>query len=158
MSGAAIAQETPWHAAFPSPKIVATTITRDEVLQMITKNATGTNPLDFVLVDLRRADHEGGTISGSLNLPAQSLYPSIPTLYAVLKQGGIKKVIWYCGSSAGRGTRAGGWFADYLHDVKKGETGMESLVLVGGIKGWVKAGEEYITQMDGYDANVWKNL
>jgi hypothetical protein len=39
---------------------------------------------------------QGGTIRGSINLPAQSLYPSIPTLYSVLKAGGVQKVIWYC--------------------------------------------------------------
>ena len=40
---------------------------------------------------------QGGTIRGSLNLPAQSLYPSIPTLYAVLSAARVEKVIWYCG-------------------------------------------------------------
>ncbi len=40
---------------------------------------------------------KGGTIQGSLNLPAQSLYPSIPTLYAVLSAAKIEVVIWYCG-------------------------------------------------------------
>jgi len=35
---------------------------------------------------------------------------------------------------------------------------MESLILEGGIKGWVKAGPEYVEQMDGYDAEVWKKL
>ena len=81
---------------------------------------------DFVLVDLRRVDHEvrrnpppcvlpplalagrccchfavdiyqqGGTIRGSINLPAQSLYPTLPTLYSVLKAASVRKVIWYC--------------------------------------------------------------
>jgi hypothetical protein len=45
------------------------------------------------------------------------------------------------GSSAGRGTRAANWFADYLEDQK--DESIESLVLQGGIKGWVGAGEEY---------------
>ena len=60
------------------------------------------------------------------------------------------------GSSLGRGTRAGGWFFDYLleHDT----SGMKSLVLEGGIKGWVKAGDEYVACMDGYDASVWENV
>ena len=33
---------------------------------------------------------------------------------------------------------------------------MQSLVLQGGIKGWVAAGEEYVEQMDGYEASVWQ--
>jgi arsenical-resistance protein 2 len=31
-------------------------------------------------------------------------------------------------------------------------------VLEGGIKGWVKAGDEYVEKMEGYDATVWKSL
>lgn len=60
------------------------------------------------------------------------------------------------GSSQGRGTRAGGWLADYFaeHD----STGMQSLVLEGGIKGWVKSGEEYLKYVEGYDEAVWKKL
>ena len=33
---------------------------------------------------------------------------------------------------------------------------MESLVLEGGIKGWVCAGEEYVKLMDEYEAAVWE--
>ncbi|KAJ5777903.1 hypothetical protein N7520_001149 [Penicillium odoratum] len=109
---------------------------------------------DFVLVDLRRTDFEGGTIQGSLNLPAQSLYPSIPALYSILLQARVPKVVWYCGSSRGRGTRAAAWFAEYLEGQNNRE--MDSVVLEGGIKGWVAAGEDYIRCMDGYDASKWK--
>ncbi|KAH7190514.1 hypothetical protein DER44DRAFT_678819, partial [Fusarium oxysporum] len=56
---------------------------------------------DFVLVDLRLNGHElrscpGGTIRGSINLPAQSLCPTIPTLYNMFKAAGLRKIIWYC--------------------------------------------------------------
>lgn len=44
--------------------------------------------------------HQGGTIRGSINLPAQSLYTSMPTLYTVFKAAGIRNVIWYCGASS----------------------------------------------------------
>lgn len=42
---------------------------------------------------------QGGTIHGSVNLPAQTLYPTIPTLYALFSAAKIEKVIWYCGKS-----------------------------------------------------------
>ena len=57
------------------------------------------------------------------------------------------------GSSAGRGTRAGGWFADHLEDHH--DTEVKSWVLSGGIKGWVAAGPDYTSWMDGYEASVW---
>jgi arsenical-resistance protein 2 len=119
-------------------------------------------------------DLKGGTIQGSLNLPAQSLYLTIPTLYSLVSNSTAKYVIWYCGgfysvdmittssdantdlrlgSSAGRGTRAAGWFLDHLED--QNDTEVKSLVLSGGIKGWVAAGPEYTSLMNGYDASVW---
>ncbi|CCF37233.1 hypothetical protein CH063_08619, partial [Colletotrichum higginsianum] len=96
---------------------------------------------------------EGGTIRGSINLPAQTLYPSIPTLYSLFQAAGVSTVIWYCGSSRGRGTRAAGWFNDYLVDQKDDK--MRSVVLFGGIRGWVAAGEEYISYVDEYDPAKW---
>ncbi|KAG0155256.1 Rhodanese-like [Penicillium digitatum] len=143
--------ELPWHAAYPSPRGAAPSISREELLQWIQEGRQAGK--DFILVDLRRTDYEGGTIQGSLNLPAQSLYPMIPTLYSLVSNSRVKDVIWYCGSSAGRGTRAGGWFADHLEDHH--DTEVKSWVLSGGIKGWVAAGPDYTSWMDGYEASVW---
>ncbi|KAJ5827191.1 hypothetical protein N7447_003954 [Penicillium robsamsonii] len=143
--------ELPWHAAYPAPRSAAPSISREELLQWIKDGKQAGK--DFILVDLRRTDYEGGTIQGSLNLPAQSLYPTIPTLYSLVSNSTLKYVIWYCGSSAGRGTRAGGWFADYLED--QHDTEVKSLVLTGGIKGWVAAGPDYTSLMTGYDTSVW---
>ncbi|KFA51251.1 hypothetical protein S40293_05107 [Stachybotrys chartarum IBT 40293] len=146
----------PWHAAYPAPRHQPGSLTRDQVLQMIIKShELGTRP-DFVLIDLRRNDHEGGTIRGSINLPAQSLYPSIPALYGILKEAGVHKVIWYCSSSRGRGTRAAGWFGDYLADNNIDNGNMESLVLAEGVKGWATAGPEYLEWMDEYDSAAWQ--
>lgn len=40
---------------------------------------------------------QGGTIRGSINLPAHSLYPTLPAVYALLSSSGAKHVLWYCG-------------------------------------------------------------
>ncbi|KAJ5767163.1 uncharacterized protein N7511_004779 [Penicillium nucicola] len=150
-----MSNKAPWHAAFPAPKTVAPSLSREEFLQWIQEGKEAGK--DFVLVDLRRTDYEGGTIQGSLNLPAQSLYPTIPTLYSLVSNTSIMSdglnSIFHVGSSAGRGTRAAGWFADYLDD--KNDQEIKSLVLAGGIKGWTAAGPEYTALMDGYDASVW---
>ncbi|KAH6637991.1 Rhodanese-like domain-containing protein [Boeremia exigua] len=142
----------PWHAAYPAPRSTPATIRRESVLDMI-KQSRETSSSDYILIDLRRNDHEGGTIRGSINLPAQSLYPTIPTLYTLFKSAGLCKIIWYCSSSKGRGNRAAGWFADYIED--QGDEQMKSLALAEGVKGWVMAGDEYIQWMTDYDAKVW---
>ncbi|KAK9390161.1 Rhodanese-like domain-containing protein [Lipomyces mesembrius] len=143
--------ESPWHAAYPDARTVAASITRLELLKWFRE---GKMPgRDFVLIDLRRADHEGGTIRGSLNFPAQSLYPTIPALHSLLTAAKVSAVVWYCGSSRGRGTRAAGWFADYI--AEQNNSTLKSLVLEGGIKGWAAAGEEYTQLMDEYDESAW---
>ncbi|KAJ4157464.1 hypothetical protein NW754_009107 [Fusarium falciforme] len=129
-------------------------MTRHDVLEMIrdSNNIAGRN---YVLVDLRRTDHEGGTIRGSINLPAQSLYPIIPTLYSLFESAGVQKIIWYCSSSRGRGSRAAGWFKDHIDD--RGDNDMESLILLEGITGWVKAGGEFVEWIDEFDVAVWES-
>ncbi|KAF2243801.1 hypothetical protein BU26DRAFT_569699 [Trematosphaeria pertusa] len=148
----AAASPPPWYAVYPAPRNSPATILREEVLDMMKAGGVAAGK-DYLLVDLRRNDHEGGTIRGSINLPAQSLYPTIPSLYVLIKAAGLRNIIWYCSSSRGRGNRAAGWFGDYIAD--QGDTEMQSLVLVEGITGWANAGAEYVEWMDGYDANVW---
>lgn len=79
-----------WHDAFPAPRITAPIITREEVLSAL-------NSADLLLVDVRRTDFEGGTIRGSLNLPAHSFYMNRAVLFDLCKRAGVKKVAFYCG-------------------------------------------------------------
>jgi arsenical-resistance protein 2 len=65
----------------------------------------------------------------------------------------LKLIYDYIASSKGRGTRAAGWFSDYIAD--QGDEAMRSLVLVEGLKGWATAGPDYVQWMDEYDVNVW---
>ncbi|KAJ5678671.1 Rhodanese-like domain-containing protein [Penicillium macrosclerotiorum] len=144
-------KEAPWYDAYPAPESVAPSLPRHELLEWF---QAGRKPgQDFVLVDVRRTDFEGGTIRGSINLPAHSLYPTLASVHALLASSGVHHVIWYCGSCGGRGPRAAAWFADYLRQVQ--DTSMTSMILEGGIKGWVAAGAKYTELMDGYDASFW---
>lgn len=80
----------PWHAAFPAPRTTAPVITREEVLTDLTSDG-------LLLVDVRRTDFEGGTIKGSLNLPAHSFYMNRAVLFDLCKRAGVKRVAFYCG-------------------------------------------------------------
>ncbi|KAI1612460.1 putative arsenate reductase [Exophiala viscosa] len=160
-------KEPPWHAAFPVPRTTEPkSISPEDLLGRLQARERGGK--DFLLVDLRRNDHEGGTIHSSINIPAQTLYPSLEALYALVTKAKVPLVIFYCGSSAGRGTRAAGWLADVIQDKSTststsmseqesaGDFVVESVILKGGIKGWVKGGESYTEWMDGFDEKVWK--
>lgn len=98
-SAAATEAPPPWWAAFPAPKAKVAEIEADEVLKMLeAQSAAGKDAArDFLLVDVRRNDWEGGTIATSINFPAQSLYQTRPVIHQLCKQAGIKRVIFYCG-------------------------------------------------------------
>ncbi|KAJ4409091.1 hypothetical protein N0V91_002907 [Didymella pomorum] len=136
----------PWHAVFPAPRTTAPIITPEEVLKDLSSD-------DLLLVDVRRTDFEGGTIKGSLNLPAHSFYMNRAILFDLCKRAGVERVAFYCGSSNGRGPRCSGWFADYI--AEKGDGQVQALTLGGGIKGWVKAGQSYTQQMEGFKPEYW---
>ncbi|OPB44465.1 hypothetical protein A0O28_0027840 [Trichoderma guizhouense] len=126
----------------PASDVSCAVIEPSDVYEWIehTKPAGDHARKDFLLVDVRRNDWEGGTIATSVNLPAQSFYPTRSGVYQLCKQAGIKKVIFYCG-----------WFQDYLNSI--GETDMTAAILKGGVKGWQKT---YNGQnMDHYDPNAW---
>lgn len=79
-----------WTDAFPAPRTTAPILSREEALQDLSSP-------DLLLVDVRRTDYEGGTIKGSLNLPAHSFYLNREALLDLCKRAGVKKVAFYCG-------------------------------------------------------------
>jgi arsenical-resistance protein 2 len=97
-------------------------------------------------------------------MPAQSFYQNMATLYRLCKGSGvnaISRVMFYCGSSNGRGPRCAAWFADYVAHRTAAEGIPENMgepavfVLEGGIKGWVAAGPTYRALVDGYEESYW---
>lgn len=79
-----------WYDAFPAPRNTAPLLTRDVVLSKLSSP-------ELLLIDVRRTDYEGGTIKGSLNLPAHSFYMNRGVLYDLCKRAGIQQVAFYCG-------------------------------------------------------------
>lgn len=164
-------QEEPWWAPFPAVQSSPNRIEASQVKELLEadERAGPSSSREFLLVDVRRTDFEGGTIKTSINLPAHSLYQTRPVIYQLCKQAGIKQIIFYCGklrgcirteltmskqrtgSSNGRGPRSAGWMQDYLNEI--GDANLEAIILTGGIKGWVKAYKGDL--MDWYDEKAW---
>lgn len=186
--------DAPWHEAFPAPS--TTQVDAIQAEELLTRLQAGQRSgSDFLLIDLRRNDHtvcrlvlcwilrlamcvstlycscsllsQGTTISGSLNLPAQTVWYSLSTILALCEAAKINLVIWYCGmiifmstcikvtckltlhsgSSRGRGSRAAAWFRDYLQE--QGKTHIRSVILEGGFKGWMASGEDFVQKVVG---------
>ncbi|KAM3086111.1 hypothetical protein ACMFMF_000066 [Clarireedia jacksonii] len=148
----------PWWKAYPEARAKCPEISADDVMSLFDDMDITSEPKPFLLVDVRRDDWEGGTIKTSLNLPAQSFYQSRKTLLDLCSRAGITKVIFYCGSSSGRGPRCAGWMQDYIEDVAKfgKKSKVDVLVLKGGIKGWVKDFEGAL--MDGFEEKYWEQF
>jgi arsenical-resistance protein 2 len=79
-----------WTDAFPAPRTTAPILTREDALPALSSP-------DLLIVDVRRTDYEGGTIKGSINLPAHSFYLNRAVLFDLCKRAGVKKVAFYCG-------------------------------------------------------------
>ncbi|QBZ55130.1 hypothetical protein PoMZ_00022 [Pyricularia oryzae] len=172
----------PWWAALPAPRARCPTLPADEVLKLLEENTgTASGASDVLLVDVRRDDWTGGTVAGSVNLPAQSLYATRGAIYDLCRRAGVKRVVFYCGeiqyclhysaitaaqpsglsntaiaylgscSDGGRGWKCANWFQDYVDE--KGDTEIQGMLLEGGIKGWVKRFGGKGVQ--GFDANCW---
>ncbi|GIZ43505.1 hypothetical protein CKM354_000673000 [Cercospora kikuchii] len=144
----------PWHAAFPAPKpgFTAEVMPRNRAFMILSMRIAS-----MVIIDVRRTDYEGGCIRGSLNIPAHGFWWNRGMLYELCYKAGIEWVVFYCGSSNGRGPRCASWFLQHVRETAE-DKDMNVMVLEGGIKGWVKAGPQFIQFMDGYKEEYWKEL
>jgi len=156
-------EQSQWWTAFPAPTRTAQLYSRENLLRQFNVLGDILNA-GTLLIDVRRTDYEGGTIRGSLNLPAQSFFTQMATLYRLCRGDGfsvISRVMFYCGSSSGRGPRCAAWFADYVAARAAAEGIPEHMAepqvytLEGGIKGWVAGGPPYRALVDGYVENYW---
>jgi len=87
---------------------------------------------DYAIIDVRENDRVGGHILRSIQWRADTFAGSLDKFYD--EYGKTKQVIFYCGSSRGRGSRCAAWYQDYLNG--KGNTESKACVLEGGYYGW----------------------
>ena len=113
----------------------------------------------LLIVDVRRTDYEGGSIRGSINIPAQGFWWNRGMLYELAYKADIEWVVFTCNSCSpgGRGPRCAAWFLEFVRGVA-GDEDMQILSLEGGMKGWVAGGEMYTRLMDGFVEEHWDAL
>ncbi|KAG2337698.1 S-adenosyl-L-methionine-dependent methyltransferase [Suillus weaverae] len=87
---------------------------------------------DYAIIDVRENDRVGGHVLGSVQWRADLFASSLDRFYD--EYGKTKQVIFYCGSSKGRGSRCAAWYQDYLDG--KDNTESKACVLEGGYHGW----------------------
>ncbi|KAF5369636.1 hypothetical protein D9615_010242 [Tricholomella constricta] len=126
-----------WWDAYPKVKSSPALIPPAELAALYKENSESER--DFAIIDVRRDDHAGGHVRGSDNWPAQTFYDDLPKVLE--KYRNTSRVVFYCGSSSGRGPRCAGWYQDYINET--GTTTSAAYVLEGGVKSWLaKYGNE----------------
>ncbi|KAG6833283.1 hypothetical protein H0H87_009458 [Tephrocybe sp. NHM501043] len=119
-----------WWDAYPKVKSTPGSISREELAShMLGESKLG----QIAVIDVRRDDRVGGHVRGSENWHAQTFYDELP-LFLESHQN-MDRVIFYCGSSSGRGPRCAGWYQDFVNE--KGITSSTAYVLQDGVKAWL---------------------
>ncbi|KAG2067141.1 S-adenosyl-L-methionine-dependent methyltransferase [Suillus decipiens] len=113
-----------WWDAYPKDYL-----TSDEVANML----RDPDRSDYAIIDVRENDRDGGHISRSVQWRADAFAGSLNKFYD--EYGKTKQVVFYCGSSKGRGSRCAAWYQDYLNG--EGNTESRACVLEGGYHGWI---------------------
>ncbi|KAN0093411.1 S-adenosyl-L-methionine-dependent methyltransferase [Tylopilus felleus] len=133
-----------WWDAYPAPVSSVGSLECGEVADLIRNAELGGK--DFIVVDVRRNDHTGGHVRGSVQRAAQTFYDDVPKFYEEHKD--TKEVIFYCGSSNGRAPRCARWYQDYLD--QQGNTQSKAFCMIGGAKRWVSSfkGEADLVDFD----------
>ncbi|QIW95754.1 hypothetical protein AMS68_001272 [Peltaster fructicola] len=145
-------QQAAWYDAFPAPRLTAEVMPQRRAFMVLSMRIAS-----MLIIDVRRTDYEGGSIRGSLNIPAQGLWWNRGMLYELAYKAGMEWVVFTCGSSQGRGPRCASWFLEHVREVA-GDNDMQVMVLEGGIKGWVQAGPQFTQLMDGFDESHWQRM
>lgn len=118
-----------WWIAYPTPSSNVPSLDCDDVATLVKNNEE-----DYVVIDVRRTDRAGGHVRASEQCPAQTFYDELPCFHQIFREK--KQVIFYCGSSNGRGPRCAKWYQDYLNEVS--DTHSKAYILSGGFKEWKK--------------------
>ncbi|KIK95462.1 hypothetical protein PAXRUDRAFT_826994 [Paxillus rubicundulus Ve08.2h10] len=125
-----------WWNAYPTPSSTPDALECDQVADLIKNPEPSTQ--SFVVIDVRRNDRGGGHVRGSVQCPAQTFYDDLPKFHEDYKD--TKQVIFYCGSSNGRGPRCAKWYQDYLNE--QGNNRSKAFVMTGGINKWLSMYKE----------------
>ncbi|KAG2156959.1 S-adenosyl-L-methionine-dependent methyltransferase [Suillus bovinus] len=112
-----------WWDAYPKDYL-----TSDEVASLLRDPDCS----DYAIIDVRENDRVGGHVLGSVQWRADTFASSLDKFYD--EYGKTKQVVFYCGSSKGRGSRCAAWYQDHLNS--RGNTESKACVLEGGYNGW----------------------
>ncbi|KAI8061051.1 Rhodanese-like domain-containing protein [Gongronella butleri] len=125
----------------------------DEVVVLI-RDKTKQPGKDYLIVDVRGEDFEGGHIPGMINVPAGKLIDSAPEL--IQKYAKVPVVYFHCALSQVRGPKSARIYNEYcaLQGIR---TNQEVKVLRGGFEAWQEKYRGEKDLLEDYDEERWLN-
>ncbi|KAL0088159.1 Rhodanese-like domain-containing protein [Phycomyces blakesleeanus] len=124
-----------------------------EDLKSIVKDSSLTPQKDYVIVDVRDLDYEGGHIPGAVNVPAHELMDKANTLVEEYKD--VPLVIFHCALSQVRGPKSARIYNE-TKSLLKPESTQQVKILRGGFEGWHAKFKQDQSLLESYDPAVWQ--
>ncbi|KAF9257484.1 Rhodanese-like protein [Marasmius fiardii PR-910] len=125
-----------------------------EELAALIKNPEKVAKKDYLVVDVRDDDYEGGNIKGSLNMPSKDFLMNVDTLVKDTKDVGT--VIFHCSLSQVRGPKAARVYQETRQNVLgKDESSTNVYILRDGFSQFQVKYKDDPELVENWDENVW---
>ncbi|KAI9024926.1 Rhodanese-like protein [Phycomyces nitens] len=127
-----------------------------EDLKSIVKDPSLVPLKDYVIIDVRDLDYQGGHIPGAVNVPAHELMDKTNVLVDDYKD--VPLVIFHCALSQVRGPKSARIYNE-TKNLLRPDSSQQSYkvkVLRGGFEGWHAKFKQDQSLLESYDPAVWQ--
>uniref|UniRef100_A0A1D1YWM9 CDC25-like phosphatase YCH1 n=1 Tax=Anthurium amnicola TaxID=1678845 RepID=A0A1D1YWM9_9ARAE len=118
-------------------------------LAEIIKDTNQTPGKDYLIVDVRDGDYEGGNIPNSINSPSKKFHDHVNELISKYNQ--VPKIVFTCALSQVRGPKCA-----RIYKENTGNTSQKIQVLQGGIGEWQKQNKDDPKLVENYNPEYWE--
>ncbi|CAB4405521.1 unnamed protein product [Rhizophagus irregularis] len=124
-----------------------------ELVEII-KDTTKVPGKDYLVVDVRDDDYEGGNIPNSINSPSKKFHDDVNDLISKYNQ--VPRIVFTCALSQVRGPKCARIFKEVTENTKKTGTNQKVQVLQGGISEWQSQNKADPKLIENYDPDCWE--
>ncbi|KAF9436255.1 hypothetical protein BGZ76_004483 [Entomortierella beljakovae] len=128
-------------------------IVESDTVEQLFKDKTKISGKDYLVIDVRGEDHNGGHVAGSLNFPLDKLPERLPEL--IKEHSNVPQLYFYCGQSQKRGPQGASIWAEGQSEELAAKQQVN--VLKGGFVEWQRKHKGDKNLIENYDEEYWKS-
>lgn len=125
-----------------------------EELMDLVRDTTKKAGKDYVIVDVRGDDYDGGHIPGAINVPANQMYDKANDLISEYKD--VPKIYFHCALSQVRGPKSARIYSETMNNLGV-QTDQKVKILRNGFEGWHAKYRKEEDLIEDYDKSVWEH-